>query len=204
LVLGTLLTLATLAWAPTAASAAPVATGTRAGPVGAPVSILAQATAQRQAMAHALAATSCLADPVTIRSTSNGRYVSAELGYGGSSYAMLRARATAVGPWEKFYLCWGDGYSADQWALLAAGNADYVSAELGYTGSSYAMLRARATALGPWEKFRWLTNGNDELLSVQNGRYVSAELGYTGSSYAMLRARATAIGPWEQFTISYV
>jgi hypothetical protein len=28
--------------------------------------------------------------------------VSAELGYGGSSYAELRARACSIGPWEQY------------------------------------------------------------------------------------------------------
>ncbi|WP_424887005.1 hypothetical protein [Streptomyces sp. XH2] len=37
-----------------------------------------------------------------ITSRANGRLVSAELGYGGDTYGMLRARATAVGPWELF------------------------------------------------------------------------------------------------------
>ncbi len=39
---------------------------------------------------------------VVITSRANGRLVSAELGYGGDTYGMLRARATAVGPWELF------------------------------------------------------------------------------------------------------
>src|SRR6266498_3316638 len=43
----------------------------------------------------------------TIRSQANGRYVSAELGYGGGRYAMLRARATSIGNWEKFLILCG-------------------------------------------------------------------------------------------------
>jgi hypothetical protein len=42
------------------------------------------------------------AAPATFRSRANGRYVSAELGYGGGSNATLRARAGGVGPWEQF------------------------------------------------------------------------------------------------------
>jgi hypothetical protein len=41
-----------------------------------------------------------------ITSAVSGRYVSAELGYATTDYryGMLRARATAVGPWEQFDL----------------------------------------------------------------------------------------------------
>ncbi|MEV0647737.1 hypothetical protein AB0I28_20960 [Phytomonospora sp. NPDC050363] len=35
--------------------------------------------------------------------------VSAELGYAGGSYGMLRARASTVGPWEQFQYVWGGG-----------------------------------------------------------------------------------------------
>ncbi|MEU8247231.1 hypothetical protein [Nonomuraea sp. NPDC048916] len=37
-------------------------------------------------------------------SQANSKFVSAEFGYGGSLYGMLRARPTNVGPWELFYL----------------------------------------------------------------------------------------------------
>jgi hypothetical protein len=37
-----------------------------------------------------------------LRSNANGRYVSTELGQTGSRDAMLRARATSYGPWERF------------------------------------------------------------------------------------------------------
>lgn len=39
---------------------------------------------------------------IALRSCANGRFVSTELGYSGSSYGMLRARATAIGPWEEY------------------------------------------------------------------------------------------------------
>jgi hypothetical protein len=38
----------------------------------------------------------------TIRSNVNGKYVSTEMGYTGGRHAMLRARATEVGDWEKY------------------------------------------------------------------------------------------------------
>jgi hypothetical protein len=37
-----------------------------------------------------------------IRSHANNRFVSAELGYTGANYGLLRARATTVGAWERF------------------------------------------------------------------------------------------------------
>ncbi len=63
-----------------------------------------------------------------ITSNANGGIVSAELGYGGNDYGMLRARALA--------------------------NYEYVSAELGYGSGDYAMLRARSLDRGAWESFR--------------------------------------------------
>ncbi|GDY32848.1 fascin domain-containing protein [Gandjariella thermophila] len=135
---------------------------------------------------------------VYITSRANGRIVSAELGYSGNNYAMLRARATAVGPWERYTICTDtrSGLSS----IASQANRRIVSAELGYSGGDYAMLRARATAVGPWELYRIVSAGSGlAIISAANGRYVSAELGYSGSRYAMLRARATAAGPWEQF-----
>jgi hypothetical protein len=46
-------------------------------------------------------------DGDSILSAANGRWVSAELGYTGGNYAMLRARATAIGPWEQYYTLTG-------------------------------------------------------------------------------------------------
>jgi hypothetical protein len=128
----------------------------------------------------------------------NGKYVSAELGYGGSLYGMLRARASSPGPWETFTIC-SDGTA--EW-IRSQANGRYVSAELGRTGVDKGMLRARATAVGPWERFEIGRFGNYRTLkSVHNGRYVSAELGYGGVRAGMLRARATSVGPWEKFVL---
>jgi hypothetical protein len=78
--------------------------------------------------------------------------VSAEFGYTGGSYAMLRARAGTVGPWEKFTLTChvfpiGGGGQVSFLVIQSQVNGNYVSAELGYTGADYAMLRARATSI---------------------------------------------------------
>jgi hypothetical protein len=39
-----------------------------------------------------------------LQSVANGRYVSAELSWGGDRNGLLRARATAIGPWERYNL----------------------------------------------------------------------------------------------------
>ncbi|MEV6487597.1 hypothetical protein AB0M20_03005 [Actinoplanes sp. NPDC051633] len=132
---------------------------------------------------------------VALFNEANRRWVSAEIGYAGSDNGMLRARATAIGPYERFEICYlsTDNYN---FSLRSLANNRWVSAELGYTGSRYAMLRARATSIGPWEKF----SGYAEIQNSGNHRWVSAELGYSGSLNGMLRARAGTIGPWEDWT----
>jgi hypothetical protein len=85
-------------------------------------------------------------------------------------------------------------------------NPPYVAAELGWTGASNALLRARTSgnSLGPWERFQFVCAQGPDIYgikSVANGRFVSAELGWSGSDYGLLRARATSIGPWERFRI---
>jgi hypothetical protein len=141
------------------------------------------------------AAPACYA--VTITSRANGRLVSAELGWGGNSYGLLRARATAVGAWERFEVCFNGSNST----IRSLANNRYVSAELGWGGNSYGLLRARATVVAAWERFSFASCGADcvTIRSTANGRLVSAELGWGGNSYGLLRARATAVGAWERF-----
>lgn len=134
---------------------------------------------------------------VFIPSLGNGKLVSAELGYGGASNGMLRARATVVGPWELYTICFNGSASTIQ----SQANGRFVSAELGYGGANNGMLRARATVVGPWEKFSFGSCGTGcvTIHSTANNRFVSAELGYGGANNGMLRARATVVGPWEKF-----
>lgn len=135
---------------------------------------------------------------VSIRSIANGRYVSAELGYTGDDYGMLRARAYQVGDWEQFDLI---AIDEETFALRSHGNGKYVSAELGYTDYKFGMPRARADEVHDWEKFHLETSGSQFALRLPIGaNYVSAELGYTDANYGMLRARADQASDWEQFT----
>ena len=88
-----------------------------------------------------------------LRSNANGKYVSVEMSYGGVDKYMLRARASTVGPWERFEFCWGVGGNDANLAIRSVYNGKWVSAELGYGGGRYGMLRARASSYGPWEYF---------------------------------------------------
>lgn len=90
---------------------------------------------------------------VSIWANANSRYVSMEKSYGGADKYMLRARATAVGPWEYYVVCrdWASGltdFASQDTGLI-------VSTENTYAGGDNGMLRARATAIGPWELYIW-------------------------------------------------
>ena len=170
------------------------------GGAGAPRSLRAaveQIRSKRVEQSVNVAAFTCNG-PFTITSQANGLLVSAELGYTGGDAGMLRARASALGPWEQYTLCFDDADGT--FIIQSNANGLLVSAELGYTGGDAGMLRARANAIGPWERF-FIDNFGTfaTITSAANGLLVSAELGYTGDDAGMLRARATAIGPWEQF-----
>jgi hypothetical protein len=128
------------------------------------------------ALLWALAGTSVLAAPTALAAHSAAEPIPPQ---GPAEWAVVRGSGT---------------HSSVVHSLSFTANGRYVSAEMAYTGDNSAMLRARATAIGPWERYA--------LFSKANLRFVSTELGYTGGSYAMLRARATAIGPSEQFFLS--
>jgi hypothetical protein len=94
-----------------------------------------------------------------LRSDANHKYVSVELGYGTTSpyRGMLRARASSVGPWERFEFCWRVQNNPGYLAIRSLTNGKWVAAELGRTGKDYGMLRARSTSIGSWETFSGLT-----------------------------------------------
>jgi len=122
------------------------------GGAGAPQSLRAaveQIRSKRVEQSVNVAAFTCNG-PFTITSQANGLLVSAELGYTGGDAGMLRARANAIGPWERFFI---DNFGTFA-TITSAANGLLVSAELGYTGDDAGMLRARATAIGPWEQFQ--------------------------------------------------
>jgi len=167
------------------------------------VSAVAAATAVFS-VAPAQAGTIC--SKIVIWSRGAGRYVSAEVGYTGSNYGMLRARASTIGAWERFEICQNFGSvpgGAIFWtSLKSLANNRYVSADWNQSGSLDGMLRAGwATSIGPWEQFQWDTGnvGDAEILSLSSMYYVSAELSPTYPHFQMLRARATQLGSWERF-----
>ena len=145
-------------------------------------------------------------DQQSLAANANSDYVSAELGYTGASYGMLRARATTIGPWEKFDFC--HDVTQGWWAISSDANGLYVTAQFGYPGASFGELTASSSIIGPYQK--WVlgcvpgspVGPQIEFVTIQaqtNLNYVSTEIGYTGASYAMLRARAATAGPWEKY-----
>jgi hypothetical protein len=96
----------------------------------------------------------------------------------------------------------GDPAGGEFTAVLRSSRGLIVSAEVEYDGATEGMLRARATRVGQWERFRIRCLGNARVaLRAANGRWVSAELGagYTDGDDGMLRARSTSVGLWETF-----
>jgi type IV secretory pathway TrbL component len=63
--------------------------------------ISALAAALPATAAHSTSSATCY-NNVTIKANANGKYVSAEKSYTGSSYGMLRARTDKVGSWELY------------------------------------------------------------------------------------------------------
>jgi hypothetical protein len=94
-------------------------------------------------------AQSCL-----IQSLNNRKLVMPQFDYQGYAWGELRGVSdNAGGTWERFRL---EGNCSTGCAIRAlgwTGDTRYVSAELGYTGNGYGMLRARATSVGGWERF---------------------------------------------------
>ena len=124
-----------------------------------------------------------------IRSSANGRYVSAELGYKGSNYGMLRARSSRVETWERFTACqvWIGKYYGT--AFKSEANGKWVTAELGYRGSNYGMLRARSSTVIMSELFFCgPMPGTGGLFAYGNHNFVGAEMHYSAVRYGMLRA----------------
>jgi hypothetical protein len=141
------------------------------------------------------------------KSEANDRYVVAELDYGiayprHNLYGMLRAHATAVGPWEKFQFC--HDKATNLWSIFSNANHRWVATQLDYPGRDKYMLRAQATGIGPWEQYHMTCvvggKGKFVIYSYASKRYVAAELNYTGKDYGMLRARSDTTGAWEIFT----
>ena len=134
-----------------------------------------------------------------------GRYVSAELGYGGADYGMLRARSGGIGEWEMFRTI---GNCSVQCTIESIGNRMLVSAELGYQGFAWGEMRARQPLSSPggWEQFH--IDGDCTrtcaLKALGSGMYVSTEMDYTGAGQNMLRARSGSWSGWESYNLTLV
>ncbi|MFD1369799.1 fascin domain-containing protein [Actinoplanes sichuanensis] len=136
---------------------------------------------------------------LAIKSTANGRFVSAEIGWDGGDYGALRARAAAAGKWEKFIVCRDADTGVTR--IRAQANNEYVSAELDYAGARYGMLRAQAEKVGGWERFysNSAPGGQFSFYTKDTRRWVAAETTFTGKLYGVLRARATSVSAEETF-----
>lgn len=123
------------------------------------------------------------ANEVLLYSYGANNYVSAEFGWSGSSRGILHARpgSTTVGPWETFYITRNSDGTVSFSVYDSSGTQYYVSAEEGWTGNGYGTLHARATSIGPWEKF------------VANNRFVDGHDDYPWAS----TTADTWIGGWQ-------
>jgi hypothetical protein len=78
--------------------------------------------------------------------------------------------------------------------------ARILSAPTSWTGERNGLLRARATSIGPWERFRipnTSAGGPVTIFSLADSRDVT-----TGVNRANeLRARASAAGAWERYIL---
>jgi hypothetical protein len=168
--------------------------------------VLVAATALMAVTAPDASAVTCNDRSLIISDAANA-YTSTEIGYGGALNGMLRARASTPGSWEEYSICgwWDSQYNTRVQSIRSHRNGRYVSAEFGYTGVDQGMLRARATSIGIWEKFkveRWGPHGSMYTIrSLRYARFTSTERGYGGVRHNMLRARASSVGPWEKYFI---
>jgi hypothetical protein len=146
----------------------------------------------------------CSTRDTTIRSVENGDYVTAEIGFSGTEYGILTASDSSSSPgvWEHYNLCLNT--TTNTYAIRSVANGNYVTAQLGFSGTEYAALTATDSAANPglWEQFTFAPTGNGySIRSVANGNYVTAQMGFSGIEYGMLTATDTAAEPgdWEQF-----
>jgi hypothetical protein len=142
------------------------------------------------------AAASCM--NVSFVNDATGLAVSAELGYAQTDafYGELRARATSIGPWERFRECID---ANNVFTLQSLANNEYVSVEVNYEGKYQYMLRARASVVGNWEKFVKYDMGEYFVFTGQ-GYLVTSDQSYTGSEKYMMLANRKTEGSWEHWT----
>lgn len=124
---------------------------------------------------------------------SANHYVSAEVSRPGWDYALLRARADRIGPWEEFDLCqevnggWGVITSLENYSPVSVNLSlpgQYDGAALA-DGSLFDGIQYR-------EQFRIVSIGGGyySLLSRTANKYLISETSYPGDHDGMLRAAA--------------
>jgi len=86
----------------------------------------------------------------TLQSLANGKFVSADWNLSGSQRGILRAGwATTAQGWEFFQIDAGNHPAK----IFVTSGLVYASAEMGYPGDLYGVVRARAANVGLWEQY---------------------------------------------------
>jgi hypothetical protein len=123
--------------------------------------------------------------------------VSVEKSRTGIHYGELRARATKVGPWELFDMCW---LSSSQFTLWSHATGKYVSTRENNAAPYKYLLTATADKVGEWEKFTAYDVPEYFYgFTGSSGMYVSADYSFGSPETGVLIANRKAIGPWEVF-----
>ena len=104
--------------------------------------------------------------------------MTAEFGFGGSNNGIVEAQAVVIDDWEKFYLYQIGSQYAFQSYLPPNSTCCYVSTEIGYGGSEYGVLRARAYSVGSWERYWIIGLGGFSAM----GSAIQTPLGHTSTS----------------------
>jgi hypothetical protein len=132
----------------------------------------------------------------------NARYVSTEVGYTGTNYGMLRARAPSVSSWGQRFVCIAVG--TNQWVLRSRANGRYVTPEYDYASPNKGMLRARATSIRPKQKFTMIKlygNCACYALRASNGKVVTTDVGRSGEYAGMLHVGPVALSRPTMFVV---
>lgn len=127
-----------------------------------------------------------------------GLAVSVELGSDATFPGELRARATKIGPWEKFTYCIDDN---NVFTLKSLANGEYVSCEENFDPPYQYLLRARASTVGSWEKYVRYSNGDTFGFTGSPSYWVTGDLNFTGNDKGILLANRKTKGSWETWAM---
>lgn len=137
---------------------------------------------------------------VSLMNVYTSLYVSVELGTSTTWYEELRARATSVGPWEKFTMCIND--STNVFTLQSQANGLYVTTEEWYDPPWQYMLQADSSTVGQQQQFvLYNVNADYQWFTGSSGYLVSGDLNFSGNDRGVLIANRKSLGPWEEWVV---